>query len=104
MDRSQIALTWTHDPADIAAVVREHGSSLDLTELIGDYKHLRDGVRALAEDQSKSDDMEELYLLLATIDEFRNGLMDASSAANRRLHHLEIAKRHNSLSTGGATS
>lgn len=104
MDRSQIALTWTHDPADIAAVVREHGSSLDLTELIGDYKHLRDGLRALSGDMSKSDDMEDLYLLLATVDEFRHGLMDASSEANRRLHDLEIDKRHNSLSTGGPTS
>jgi hypothetical protein len=104
MDRSQIALTWTRDPSDIAAVVREHGSSLDLTELIGDYQHLRDGVQAISEDMSKSDDMDELYLLLAVVDEFRDGLMDARSEANRRLHYLEIDKRHNSLSTGGPTS
>lgn len=101
-ERSVVPMTVDHSPAAIAeAVLAASGGQeprLDLGQLILEYKRLRDGIVALAEDLSNSDDINELHLLLATVQEFRYGLIQAPWPAQARLQRLENEKRYNSLS------
>jgi hypothetical protein len=108
MDVSQIALTWNHDPAAIAKVIAEELGELeprlDWAQLLKEYGRLRDGIRALAEDMTKSEDMDELRALVSMVDEFRHGVLGAVEPAVLRLQSLEIERRHNSLSWAGGDS
>lgn len=71
---------------------------LDLAALRREFKHFAEGVHALAEELSYSDDQDEVRLFLATVAEFRDGLYDAEIPAVVRDQDLEIWHRYNRVS------
>lgn len=101
-ERNVLPMTVDHSPEAIAEAIHQacggQEPRLDLGQLILEYKRLKEGIEALAGDLSTSDDMDELHLLLATVQEFRYGLIHAPSQAELRLQRLENDKRYNSLS------
>lgn len=99
--RQLLPMTLDHTPEQIGAVIGEALGTkprLDMAQLIGEYKLLRDGIAALAEDMATSDDMDELRLLMATIREIKMGLEAAKWPAEARLQRLENEERYSSPS------
>jgi len=74
------------------------GGDLTLARLRAEFEDLVEGVAALAEHLSTSEDWDEVRLLLATTAEWRNRLYDAEIPASLRDQEFEIRRRWNSLS------